>query len=184
MKGSSNRAGVTCAKCCSDSFLHLRISIFALWILRPTQMCMVMVAIASILWRSAQASVMAGKMPTTSAHRRRQFASSQSPCAPSTRAMSLVSIIRSLKVHQTNNSGANDAVTAQLIVDEVGNGNRGRDTVGNQTIPPLVVCDLTAIEALDLEDDADVQGHTEDLPMSARSLLRRSGYLPRTGLRA
>lgn len=69
-------------------------------------------------------------------------------------------------------------MAAQLIVNEVGNGDHSRDAVGNQAIPPLVVWDLTAIEALDPEDEPDIQGHTEDLPISARGSLRLVGTYP------
>jgi hypothetical protein len=75
-------------------------------------------------------------------------------------------------------------MAAQLIVNEVGNRDHSRDAVGNQAITPLVVWDLTAIEALDPEDEPDIQGHTEDLPMSAWGALRLVGHLPRTGLLA
>jgi hypothetical protein len=71
-------------------------------------------------------------------------------------------------------------MAAQLIVNEVGNRDHSRDAVGNQAIPPLVVWDLTAIEALDPEDEPDIQG----LPMSAWGALRLVGHLPRTGLLA
>lgn len=85
---------------------------------------------------------------------------------------------------RTYYSRTDDAVTAQLIVDEVDDGGYGRNAVGNPGIPLVIVRYLTTIEAFNLEDEPDIQSHTENLLESVRHFSTLGEYLPRTDLPA